>query len=489
MRIFSNFLDSISAENPRTLHFLHVLWPHAPYQFLPSGTIYAEITEESVPIWQSNPWPTIQGYQRHLLQVGFVDGLIGQLIERLQQLGIYDESLIVVTADHGVSFQPGGYRRMLTGDNFQDIMPVPLLVKAPGQTVGEVSQRQVENIDILPSIADLLEIDLPFEVDGISVYDTTVAERTHKICRAREPREVPVAAFSAKGQTLVRKARLFGEGKQGILHPPPYRELLGRPVASFDRLPAKSAGLKISLDEPGLFNAVDVDSGFLPCLITGWAKQEASEGEAELLVAVNGMVRAYTRTVPRAAREGLLSWSAMVEESSFRPGVNQIEVFRLIPRQGQEPTLQPVSTTVGNEPFLGVRLGLESIPGVGQRGFYLPEASGDRDYSWTNGDATLKVPFYGYESPKRLRVKLFYTGPRDAQLKISLDKTTLFEGVVPEGDWQRSFDLHHIQPGRRAFIRIESETFIPQELDPGSPDERKLGVAVEGVWLLGEESP
>ena len=46
-----------------------------------------------------------QSYQRHLLQVMFVDRLVGELIRQLQQENLYDSTLLVLTADHGASFR------------------------------------------------------------------------------------------------------------------------------------------------------------------------------------------------------------------------------------------------------------------------------------------------------------------------------------------------------------------------------------------------
>ena len=45
--------------------------------------------------------------QRYLLQLGFVDRLLGRLVARLKSQGMYDDTLIVVTADHGFAWQVG----------------------------------------------------------------------------------------------------------------------------------------------------------------------------------------------------------------------------------------------------------------------------------------------------------------------------------------------------------------------------------------------
>ena len=50
-------------------------------------------------------------HQRHLAQVGFVDRLVGDLIGRLRDVGVYDKALVIITADHGASYREGRSRR------------------------------------------------------------------------------------------------------------------------------------------------------------------------------------------------------------------------------------------------------------------------------------------------------------------------------------------------------------------------------------------
>lgn len=60
-----------------------------------------------------------------------VDRFIGHLVERLLDQGMYDESLIIVTADHGASFFHGSRRQEISGDgdNAADVILAPLIVK------------------------------------------------------------------------------------------------------------------------------------------------------------------------------------------------------------------------------------------------------------------------------------------------------------------------------------------------------------------------
>ncbi len=75
---------------------------------------------------------------------------------------------MVVTADHGVSFRAGQPRRLATHENFPDIASVPMFVKAPGQAEGRVDDSPVRTIDVLPTIADLLELRSGWDFDGRS---------------------------------------------------------------------------------------------------------------------------------------------------------------------------------------------------------------------------------------------------------------------------------------------------------------------------------
>ena len=181
---FIRFVDSIDSTSKPTLYFLHTLLPHVPFCYLPSGKIYdmnstlEGLTDER---WNDDERAVNQAYQRHLLQVGFVDTLLGRLIARLKDIRLYDRSLIVIAADHGVSFCASDARRPITDTNYQDILPVPLFIKEPFQQEGIINDRNVETIDILPTIADILDITFPWRVDGHSMCDPSVPERQQKV--------------------------------------------------------------------------------------------------------------------------------------------------------------------------------------------------------------------------------------------------------------------------------------------------------------------
>jgi hypothetical protein len=225
------------AHSRPALHFLHILVPHGPWRHLPSGATYEPyqpfgmfITRE----WPAHPWWSIDAWRRHLLQVGFADQLLGELIESLRSIGLYDRALIVVTADHGVTFQAGHhYRKPNGGGELEDILSVPLIMRAPGLPQGQVMDRVGETIDILPTMTDILDVELPWPIDGCSLLDQSCTSRTsRRLYVRRTPSELSLERYSTDvvghGSTLRRKVELFGEEEEGLYVAGQALPLIGR---------------------------------------------------------------------------------------------------------------------------------------------------------------------------------------------------------------------------------------------------------------------
>ena len=134
------------------LVFLHSTLPHGPWRFLPDGKQYPTPGNGYLGLapegWVGPQWQVDQEFQRHVLQVQYVDRLLGRLLDALP-----DDAVLVVAADHGSAFVSGEPKRPIEPDNAGAIAPVPFFVKLPGQTAGRVDDRAVRTMDILPTIA------------------------------------------------------------------------------------------------------------------------------------------------------------------------------------------------------------------------------------------------------------------------------------------------------------------------------------------------
>ena len=338
------FIQRIEPANVPTLHFVHLMLPHSSFTYLPSGKTYR--ASDGIPgltgdtpqdkLHAGDTWNVEQIYQRHLLQVGAVDRLLGELLAHLERTGLYDRTLLVVTADHGVSFQAREPVRYATKHTFQDILPVPLLIKAPFQDQGRIDDRPTELIDVLPSIADMLETALPWPVDGRSVLQPTPARGNEATVRRAEGTER--VAFSglteAMGRSAERRHDLFGSGQWYPAHYARgrYAALVGQRVEEL--LDESPTAIEVALDRPEAFLDVDPASDFMPVLMTG----EVRSGEEDiraLAIAVNGTIATVTEPwkVAIGGREG--RWSAVVPERVLRPGRNAVETFAVIEAAGQ----------------------------------------------------------------------------------------------------------------------------------------------------------
>jgi hypothetical protein len=91
-------------------------------------------------------------------------------MDAMRASGLYDKAVLVVTADHGISFTPGTTLRETDAvrKSPAEIGWVPLFIKAPGQQAGRVDHRNWQQVDLLPTLADYAGVSVPWRIDGVS---------------------------------------------------------------------------------------------------------------------------------------------------------------------------------------------------------------------------------------------------------------------------------------------------------------------------------
>ena len=101
-------------------------------------------------------------------EIAFVDEQIGKLLEVLRQQRRYDDTLVVVTADHGEGLMDHGEpsHSLLI---FDTTMHVPLILKVPGEKPGLRVETLASSVDIMPTILTALGVPVPHEVQGVSL--------------------------------------------------------------------------------------------------------------------------------------------------------------------------------------------------------------------------------------------------------------------------------------------------------------------------------
>jgi hypothetical protein len=326
---FHDFVDRIEGGSPPRLHLIHVLLPHVPLQYLPSGHRYRSSPRSALPGLETRPGYSVpflvkQSYARHLLQLGATDRLLGKLLDRLRAVGIYDRALVAVVADHGISFRPGHDRRLVRAANVEDIAPVPFFVKAPGQRRGTISDRPLRTVDVLPTVADIVGVRIPWHVDGRSARAaTTPPQRRRRIIAKRFSHVYPVdtPGYERERQAaLERKLRLFGHDPYAF---GPRAGLVGRRVDELAPLPAGRERALIARKE----RYRNVQAGrFVPALMVGRIAPGRHGGGRVIAVAVNGTVAATGRTFTLEGSDDE-QFSVLIPERALRPGLNRIAVL------------------------------------------------------------------------------------------------------------------------------------------------------------------
>src|SRR4051794_8326255 len=138
----------------------HPYIPPAPYDTMFPGrdaTQPVDLSERLLTAFTEGH-PKITPRQRaHLISqydgsIAYLDLEIARVFAALQQRGVYDRTLIIVLADHGESFgEHGAMTHGLT--NYEPETRVPLIVKRPGQTAGEVVAAPVSLLDVWPLLS------------------------------------------------------------------------------------------------------------------------------------------------------------------------------------------------------------------------------------------------------------------------------------------------------------------------------------------------
>jgi hypothetical protein len=332
---FEGWIEQIQPGRRPSLNFKHTLLPHVPWQYLPDARRYRRQANDAIP-GLSNQSYEYQSQldvllQRHYLQTGFADYELRQLWKHLKEEGMWDDALIVVAADHGVAFEQGRPdRRRLRRESADEIAPVPLFVKAPGQKRGEIDDAWVSTIDILPTIFDVLNLDPKVEMDGKSAFSDEVQNRDelHILIRnSFEELDIPADQFERERQRVRdRNIRLLGTGADGpdrVYRVGPNQELIGRPAAGVGLRP-----LDVDFVYGADYENVDPDSPFIPIHVVGRVNG-GGDGGREIAVAVNGRIAGVGETFTVVEGEEGELVSVLVPPDSFRRGSNRVQMFEV----------------------------------------------------------------------------------------------------------------------------------------------------------------
>jgi hypothetical protein len=351
---FERFLATIRPTDPdqRALYFVHVLMPHQPWIRLPSGARYPERATGRLTTngrWPSQAWPVSVAHQRHLMQTAVADRMIGDLVKRLRRTGLYDRSLLVVTADHGMAFTPGQPGRATVGNTTApQVLWVPLFIKRPGQRTPSTTDVNWEHVDLVPTIADIMGFRVPWPMDGVSWADPSAPGR-----RRTQKWFVPTPGVRQVLEGPANQANVLRGVTDRLLRPQdgylgwfkfgPHADLVGRRVADL----GVAAGGGGTAQVIGLqdYRRVDPSSGTVPAYVAGQLTRTTPGMPARpaIAIAVDGVIGGVSETF--ASIDPPATWfAAMVPDTFLRPGGNELQLFLLSTAAGR-PRLHRLTVT------------------------------------------------------------------------------------------------------------------------------------------------
>jgi arylsulfatase A-like enzyme len=169
--------------------YLHTVEPHAPYsppapfrqrfapevhdELLTRMRVFHRLEEGSLA-----PTPELR---RSLLdlydaEIAANDAAFGELIDLLVRRGLWEDTVVVFVSDHGEElFEHGGWEHGKT--LHAEMLDVPLIVRVPGAGARTV-ERQAQQVDVAPTILDLLGLPVPPVVEGRSLVPWMIDDNT-----------------------------------------------------------------------------------------------------------------------------------------------------------------------------------------------------------------------------------------------------------------------------------------------------------------------
>lgn len=172
--------DATDGDKPFFL-YLHYMDTHGPYA--PPLEYRTQFDPEGVDRFDNERWTRWEdeidlqaddadGLRQEILNlydgaVAYTDESAGRFLNALQEMGLTEDTLIVVTADHGDEFLEHG-RTTHKGTLYEELVHIPFLFRIPGRPGGRIGDL-VRNSDLMPTLFGLVGLETPTDIDTVSL--------------------------------------------------------------------------------------------------------------------------------------------------------------------------------------------------------------------------------------------------------------------------------------------------------------------------------
>ncbi len=126
---------------------------------------YSDIPDGwNTPLEKEDQKKVIHGYYAC---VSYIDAQVGRLLDKLDELGLAENTIIVLWGDHG--WHLGDHGMWCKHSNFEQATASPLIIAAPGYKAGQKTKSMTEFVDIYPTLCELAALPVPKQLEGVSL--------------------------------------------------------------------------------------------------------------------------------------------------------------------------------------------------------------------------------------------------------------------------------------------------------------------------------
>lgn len=196
------------------LAWVHFINPHSAYEYRESSSDFYDPDYKGP--YEKSSGARVQTYNlddipprdidriRQLYdgEVHFADSRFGQVMQALEQSGLSDKTIVILSADHGESMGEKsfiGHHKL-----YEPVIRVPLVIRHPHGATGKRIARPVMNIDLLPTLAETAGIGyVPEILDGWNLRDQLPSNRPMLFTQMTNPGQYSMAMRRGKHKFLL----------------------------------------------------------------------------------------------------------------------------------------------------------------------------------------------------------------------------------------------------------------------------------------------
>ena len=318
----------VSESTSPRVQVVHALLPHAPWRITPdfrvdqlSPTISTQNPDDDEVIRDT--------YQTFLYQVGAADRVMQNVIKDLKSSDKWDSTMLVVTADHGISFIPASPQRntnFTDPEQVADVYRIPTFIKYPNQKSGTPSDCAITNLNLLPTIIDVMQTKTSWAFAGQSLVGDCPMGRTRSIVAATGEKAVLSGGFE---EVLARAAHYAGI----VSNVGPIRNVaaIGKSASligvEIGKRPTDQLITSWTMNQKLLFKNIATERGAtIPGLITGKVTlSQPIDAGTEGVIAVDGVAAGVIGELSGAS--STISYAAVLDYTLLSRGPHNVELF------------------------------------------------------------------------------------------------------------------------------------------------------------------